>query len=298
MDTLEALGKRIATTEDLRSIVRTMKSLSAVSIRQYEQAVVALRDYRRTIELGLQAVLRRDRPSIADLQGPEGPTIATVFGSDHGLCGRFNQEIARFAQTELRRRRVSPENVHYLVAGARAASQLEAAGKRVEECFLLSGSVGGLIETAYSLLLKIDEWRAQESLARIVVFYNLRSEGATASPHGVQLLPLDPAWLRRLARRRWPSRAIPTFTMDAEALFAALVRHHLLIELFRAGAESAASEHATRLAAMQAAERNIEDHLGEMNAAYRRRRQESITEELLDVVAGFEALTGAGQEHL
>ncbi|MEZ5858070.1 MAG: F0F1 ATP synthase subunit gamma, partial [Geminicoccaceae bacterium] len=55
------------------------------------------------------------------------------------------------------------------------------------------------------------------------------------------------------------------------------------------------SEHATRLAAMQAAERNIEERLGEMNADYRRKRQDSITEELLDLVSGFEALNPAGR---
>ncbi len=63
--------------------------------------------------------------------------------------------------------------------------------------------------------------------------------------------------------------------------------------MFRAGAESTASEHATRLGAMQAAARNIDEHLDEMNAEYRRVRQQFITEELLDVVAGFEALTSA-----
>ena len=84
--------------------------------------------------------------------------------------------------------------------------------------------------------------------------------------------------------------------MDTEALFAALVRQHLFMGLFHTGAESAASEHATRLAAMQAAERNIEDHLTEMNTAFRRLRQASITEELLDVVAGFEALSTADGE--
>lgn len=297
MDTLEALGKRIATTEDLRSIVRTMKSLSAVSIRQYDLAVVALRDYSRTIEMGLQVVLRRKRSPIPEMEKLEGPAIAIVFGSDHGLCGRFNHQIARFAREELRRRGVPSEEVIYLVAGARAASHLEAAGARVEECFLLPGSVAGLTETAHDMLLKIDEWRAQRGAGRVLLFHNLRAEGVMASPQAAQLLPLDPRWLRGLAERRWPTHAIPTHTMDTEALFAALARQHLFVGLFRAGAESAASEHATRLAAMQAAERNIEEHLGEMSADYRRKRQESITEELLDVVAGFEALTTTGRDY-
>ena len=84
METLETLGKRIATTGDLQSIVRTMKSLSAVSIRQYERAVVALTGYNRTIELGLQVLLREAPLPDAAPEQPDLPTAAIVFGSDHG----------------------------------------------------------------------------------------------------------------------------------------------------------------------------------------------------------------------
>ena len=79
------------------------------------------------------------------------------------------------------------------------------------------------------------------------------------------------------------------FTMDPAALFAALARQHLFVTLYRATAESLASEHASRLVAMQTAEKNIEEHLTETTAAYRRKRQEAITSELLEIVAGFEA---------
>lgn len=289
-DTLESLSKRIATTKKLRSIVRTMRSLSAVSIRQYDQAVGALRDYNRTIELGLQVVLQSKSPLISESEAHDGLTIAIVFGTDHGLCGRFNHQISEFARRELHRRRLGSENARYFAVGARASAHLEAAGEQVEESFFLPGSVEGLAETAHELLLRIDKWRTAQNVGRALVFHNMRTGGAMASPHAVQLLPLAGGWLRHLAQRRWHSRAIPTYTMDTEALFAALVRQYLFVGLFRAGAESAASEHASRLAAMQAAGHNIEEHLDEMNAAYRRQRQDSITQELLDIVAGFEAL--------
>lgn len=292
MDTLETLGKRIATTEDLQSIVGTMKSLSAVSIRQYEEAVAALRGYSRTIELGLQVVLQRDGPAMAPPAAGPAPTLAIVFGSDHGLCGRFNHEIAHAVLEEFRH---STAGTRYLVAGARPAAILEAQGETVEETFLLPGAVGGLGETAQRILGAIDARRAKEPRLRVRLFHNRRTTGGTASPSSLQLLPLDPEWLARLVRRRWSGRSLPTFTMAAESLFAALVRQHLFIGLIRAAAESAASEHATRLAAMQAAERNIEERLGEMNADYRRKRQDSITEELLDLVSGFEALNPAGR---
>ncbi len=294
METLETLGRRIATTKDLRAIVRTMKSLSAVSIRQYERAVEALRDYSRTIEMGLRVVLRRSGAPVPPTVRQDGETVAIVFGSDHGLCGRFNREVVRHAREAVRRGRAGRGETVYLVAGARAAAQLEAAGERLGRSFLLPGSVAGLTGTAQDILLELDALRAERHVAGVLVFGNIRTEGSTASPRGAQLLPLDPRWLRRLVEEPWPSRALPTFTMEPEALFAALVRQHLFMGLFRAGAESAASEHATRLAAMQAAERNIEDHLAEMSTDFRRLRQASITEELVDVVAGFEALQTAG----
>lgn len=218
--------------------------------------------------------------------------LAVVFGSDHGLCGRFNREVVGFARQDVHRRRSSGAKVIYLAVGARAAGQLESAGERVEAVYALPGSADGLADMAHGLLVTIDRWREEHEGMEVLLFHNSRTEQAVAAPGGVQLLPLDERWLRRLAGRHWHSRAIPTFTLDVETLFSSLVRQHLFVGLFHAAAESAASEHTTRLAAMKAAERSIKEHLDDMNAAYRGRRQEAITAELLDVVAGFEALGG------
>ena len=72
----------------------------------------------------------------------------------------------------------------------------------------------------------------------------------------------------------------------------ALIREYLFVSLFRASAESLASENASRLSAMQRADKNIDELLDELNGDFRRVRQNGIDEELFDVVAGFEALTG------
>jgi F-type H+-transporting ATPase subunit gamma len=289
MDTLEILGRRIATTSDLQSIVRTMKSLSAVSIRQYERAAAALREYRHAIDLGLQVVLREASLPTAVGRTPDGPAAAIVFGTDHGLCGRFNEQIVAFALDEMKRRAMADDDP-CLAVGVQAASRLKAAGRQVDDAHLLPGSVAGLTETAESILLKVDEWRSARGTARLFVFHNARPPEATAEPVCLQLLPLDADWMRRLTKQPWPTHVLPMFTMDRGALFASLVRHHLFVGISGAGAESMASEHAMRLAAMQAAEHNIRETLEEMNGAYRQRRQQAITEELLDIVAGFETL--------
>jgi F-type H+-transporting ATPase subunit gamma len=79
--------------------------------------------------------------------------------------------------------------------------------------------------------------------------------------------------------------------MEPDRLLSWLVRQRLFVVLYKALAEALTSEHATRLAAMQSAERNIRERRDDLNAAYRRKRQETITRELLDIVSGFEAVT-------
>jgi F-type H+-transporting ATPase subunit gamma len=84
---------------------------------------------------------------------------------------------------------------------------------------------------------------------------------------------------------------LPAFAMDPDHLFSALVRQYLFVSLYRALAESMASENASRLAAMQSAERNIGDRLDDLTRQFHQQRQTAITSELLDIAAGFEALT-------
>lgn len=290
METLETLGKRIATTTDLQSIVRTMKALSSVSIRQYERAAAAQSAYRRTIERGLQVVLRALPFPPETAAGDDVRTAAIVFGSDHGLCGTFNEQVCRFARHTMQRRVANAWDRRYLAVGMQAATRLDAMGETIDGSVNLPGGVGGLTATVHVILQTIESWQDEHDVACVVLFRNARASSAPATPAMIQLLPLDLAWLRSLTEWPWPSHVLPTHTMDGPTLFSSLIREHLFSSVFRAAAESMAAEHATRLASMQAAERNIKEHLETMNGAYRRRRQEAITEELLDVVAGFESL--------
>lgn len=291
METLELLATRIETTGEIQSIVRTMKSLSAVSIRQYERAVEALHRYEQTIEHGLQAVLRQGAGRTGIGPAHDGRTAALVFGSDRGLCGRFNEAISEFADRRLDRlvpgSRARPL---VLVVGGRAAARLDAAGRPPDAVLDLPGSVSGLVRTAQAVLIQFDAWRASEGVTRLRVYFNRRTEEARAQPTARQIAPLSAAYLEDLATRPWPSRGLPLFTMAEQDLFSWLLRQHLFVSIYRAGAESLASEHASRLTAMQAAERNIEEQLDELAGAYRRKRQDAITAELLDIVSGFEAM--------
>ncbi|MFZ3168120.1 MAG: F0F1 ATP synthase subunit gamma [Candidatus Methanoperedens sp.] len=126
----------------------------------------------------------------------------------------------------------------------------------------------------------------------MVLFYNRPISGASYRPDMLYLLPLDLKWLQNLAKKEWPSRTLPTFTMDWDQLFSSLIRQYLFFSLYRAFVESLASENASRLSSMQVAEKNIEERLKELGTQFHSQRQASITMELLDIVTSFEALTG------
>lgn len=293
MEMLEALTRKISTIEKLKSVVHTMKSLSAVSIRQYETAEAAIAEYHRTIELGLQVVLRASPQVAKPMRDNGGPVGVIVFGSDYGLCGRFNALVADFAISRLDAEGIAHNRCHCLAIGTRVMEKLEARGLQPQNCFRLPSTANGLAELSSTLILEIDKWRVHNECERTLMFYNRRETAQRSAPRMAHLLPIDQRYLDALARHPWEAKGLPTFSMDADVLLSALLRQHLFMSIFRAGAESLAAEHAARLTSMQSAERNISEQLDEMNAEHRRIRQNAITAEIQDIVAGYEVL-GAG----
>lgn len=291
METTESLSKQIDSAEDLQSVVKTMKGIAAVSIRQFERAVESLRVYGDVVELGFQMLAKQQPDILSQAQEEEGGRVAAVvFGSDQGLCGSFNRDIVEYALGYLNEGALSSYERVFLPIGVRAYSELQSTGAEIEAPYSLPQAIEGLTSSVQDVLVNIERWRAEQSVYRVVLFNNRPRRGARYKPHGQQLLPLPAAWLRELAARAWPTNQLPDHPGDWQTLFASLVHQHLFVAVFRAFAESLASENASRLAAMQAAEKNIEEKIDELYARYHRHRQAAITEELLDVISGFEAL--------
>ena len=128
-------------------------------------------------------------------------------------------------------------------------------------------------------------------IEQVYLFHNRPKTGSVYTPASQQLLPLDEIWLQNLAKIRWPTQNLPQVINSRERTLQALVREYLFVTLFRACAESLASENASRLAAMQRAEKNIDELLEDLHRTFHRLRQSGIDEELFDVISGFEALT-------
>lgn len=291
MQTPEALKRKIKSAEDLLSVVQTMKALAAVSILHIERAVAALAEYDHTINLGLHIALRsREEIALLAQHKPGGRMGVILFGTDQGLCGQFNERIVAFAIDKLNGLHIRRADRVFLAIGERATELLRDADQPVQSVFATPGGIMGVTPLVQDLLLTIDEWRLQGEIDEICLLHNQPATGTIYRPHSMQLLPLDLDWLQRLKQTPWPSRVLPTFFVEPERLLASLVRQHLFVTLYRTCAESLASEDAGRLAAMQNAEKNIKERLQELTTHYHQQRQHSITAELLDIVAGFEAV--------
>jgi F-type H+-transporting ATPase subunit gamma len=297
MQTLQTLKRKIENAQDLRSVVKTMKAIAAVSIRQYERAVDALGAYRETVELGLRVVMRHRPERFAERRRqPFGNPGFVVFGSEQGLCGQFNDVIDRHAASRLEAAREEDDEVEPRVAvvGDRLIARLAARDVPLADVFHIPSSVSALRGTVDRLIIAVERWREEQGVGRIDLLYNRPQTRSTYEPVSLRLFPIDVGWLIELGETPWEGRSLPTFRMPWERLFAALVRELMAISLHRAFAESLAAENASRLASMQAAEDNIEEHLHDLESRYNQSRQRATTEELLDIISGFEALRGEG----
>ncbi|MET3495264.1 F0F1 ATP synthase subunit gamma [Variovorax boronicumulans] len=294
--TTTALRRKIGSAGDLKSVVRTMKASAASAIGQYERSVAALSDYARTVELGLGVCLRstaQDGLSAGIPPGPADDTAAhaVVFGSDQGLVGRFNERVVEHAMGHLK---ALPANAQVWAVGERVQERLLDAGLPPVGSFAVPGSVELITRLVGQILMAVQapdgERTGQAQRQTLMLFYN-RPTGSGYAPVSQRLLPLDEHWRRELAGRPWPTARRPEVLGTGPQALLAFIREHLFVSLFRASAESLASENASRLAAMQRADRNIGELLAELRAQFHRTRQSGIDEELFDVVAGFDAMS-------
>jgi F-type H+-transporting ATPase subunit gamma len=294
-DSIAGLRRKMSSAADLQSVVRTMKALAASSIGQYEKSVSALGDYYRTVELGLSVCLRAGQPVAAAVKRNEqddaGLIGAVVFGSDQGLVGQFNDVVADYAIKTLA---ALPGKPRVWAVGERVHARLMDAGLSLMGLFTVPNSVQAITPLVGQIQIESEAHRARGEYAQLYVFHNRPQSAALYEPVGQRLLPLDASWAAGLAQIPWPAKSRPEIMGDVTTTLRALIREYLFISLFRACAESLASENASRLAAMQRADKNIADLLEMLHGTFHRLRQSGIDEELFDVISGYEALSKTG----
>jgi F-type H+-transporting ATPase subunit gamma len=292
MDTLENLRSKTEGAKDLKSVVTAMKAMAASNIVQYETAVTSLDDYFHTIALGIIAYFKAEKitsinEKTTSKKKTEEVICAIVFGSDQGLVAQFNDSMANFVSTSLK---ALPGKKEIWAVGERVQLLLSDEGFTTSKLYTVPNDINAVTPLVIDILSKSQASQEKEEVNSFYIFHNQPKAGSGYTPVMQRFLPLDEKWKNSLEQIQWPTKLPPQIAGGVKSTLVALINGYLFASLFKASVESLASENASRLDAMQRAEKNISDMLEDFGKKYHQLRQSSIDEELFDVVSGFEAL--------
>ena len=296
MATVQDLKRRIRSVTNTRKITKAMELVASARLRRAQARIEEMRPYADRM-LELMAITARASGSVRLplLQRRENIRRVAVLPvtADRGLAGAFNAQILRAAFSLERELRADGAEVQWLVAGRKGGSSLRFRGYEVLQAW--SGfSERPSYSDAQALARRAAELYASEEVDRVVVVYN-HFESALVQRVTVQeLLPIPEhvvAGGEHVAREA-ALRGDFIYEPEPEQILERLLPVYVETELYRALLESAASEQGARMTAMRNASSNAGDLIGNLTLAMNRARQAEITQEILEVVAGADALAG------
>ncbi len=285
-----AVQRRLETAASLGNLVTTMKGLASVRVHQYRRTMQALDASTVTLERAARALLTL-HPELAELRpGSEPGSIIVVFGSDRGLCGAFNDRMARFAVRDTAAIAAEGAPVRVVAVGRRVARRLRSAGRMPDALLSAPSSLDSVDHAVANVLHLVDAYRRAGGEGSLRLLY-ARPVGSTRfEPRAVQVLPVSAAWMRVARDRPWESRKLPMELSDPLELLRGLIRQRMALAFVKAFGSSLAAENAARLAAMEAASRNVEERLARLRTQHQAARQAAVTAELLDIQSAADAL--------
>ncbi len=292
MDTLENLRSKTEGAKDLKSVVSAMKAMAASNIFQYETAVSSLADYYHTITLSIIAYFKAEKIAAINEKKKtknksEDMICAIVFGSDQGLVAQFNDSMVNFVSASLK---ALPGKKEIWAVGERVQLLLSDESLTTSKLYPVPNDINAVTPLVTEILSNSQHRLQKEEVTAFYIFHNQPKPGSGYTQVIQRFLPLDEKWKETLQEIDWPTKLPPQIAGNAKQTLSALINGYLFTSLYKACVESLASENASRLDAMQRAEKNISDLLEDLGKKYHRLRQSSIDEELFDVVSGFEAL--------
>jgi F-type H+-transporting ATPase subunit gamma len=293
--TLQDIRRRIRSVGNTRKITRALELVAASKLRRAQARIEDMRPYADRM-LELMSGTARASTSVRGLpllQQREVRTVAVVtMMGDRGLSGPFNSQVLRRALALNRQLRAEGKQVRWVGVGRRGVGSLRF--RRLD----LSGEFTGFTDDpryadAQAIAHKVIELYTNEEVDRVVVIYNRFESAMTQTVTEQELLPLSEALLEtdEEARKEDALRGDFIFEPEPEQILERLLPVYVETELYRALLESAASKHGAQMTAMRNASKNAGELIDNLTLAMNRARQAEITQEILEVVAGADALT-------
>lgn len=281
---MSALGEtetRIDSIRKLKTVVGAMRGIAATHAQQARAALAGYRTYARVVSEGLgRALTLIDAEAAPGAQQLKGPHALVVYTAEHGFAGAFSAKVLDAVDPAAGATRL-------FILGARGFTLAEQRGWTAQWSGPMASQVSGVAEAARRVADVLYAGFVQEGFASAEAVY---ARGVGASDFSIvrrRILPIDPSAFQS-GRRNSP----PLVNLPPRRLVERLVGEYVFAELALAGLESFAGENAARLATMESARLNIDQKLDELTSQERLLRQEQITAEVQDVVAGALAAGG------
>jgi F-type H+-transporting ATPase subunit gamma len=314
MPNLKSIRDRIKSVKNTKKITEAMRLVAAAKVRRAQDQVLATRPFADRLAQvlnGLQSRLKFEEADLPLLRKREVKTVGLlVISGDRGLCGAYNSNVIRRAENRAKELQKEGLNYRYILAGRKSTQYFQRREQPIAETYVGLSQIPVASEAATIADLLLSLFLSGE-VDRVELIYTKFVSLISSRPVVQTLLPLDPQGLEvaddeifRLTVRggqfqverdkvATPTESFPQdmiFEQDPVQILDALLPLYLNNQLLRALQESAASELAARMTAMNNASDNASDLIKSLSLSYNKARQAAITQEILEVVGGSEAL--------
>ena len=296
MASVQDIQRRLRAVRNTRKITRAMEMVAAARLRRAEQRITEMRPYAdRMMELMVGTA--RASTSLRGLpllqRHDEERTVAIVpITGDRGLAGGFNSQVLRRAFALERELRGEGKNVTWLVSGKKGASTLRFRNYDVQQAYTGFSDRPGYAD-AQAVAHRLAELYVEETVDRVVLVYNHYVSALVQQVTVQDVLPIPEEALEQgdEEAEEAAQRGDFIYEPEPEEILQRLLPVYVETEVFRALLESAASEQGARMSAMRNATKSAGELIDGLTLAMNRARQAEITQEILEVVAGADALT-------
>ncbi len=314
MPNLKSIRDRIKSVKNTKKITEAMRLVAAAKVRRAQEQVIATRPFADALAqvlYGLQTRLRFEEANLPLLRQREVKSVGIlVISGDRGLCGGYNSNVIRRAETRAKELKAEGIDYKFVIVGRKALQYFQRREQPIDASFIgleqipTAEEASKIADELLSLFLSESVDRVELVYTKFVSLISSRPVIQTLLPFDLQGLETTDDEIFRLTTRGGtfqverdkvtsPVRSFPQdmlFEQNPVQILDALLPLYLNNQLLRALQESAASELAARMTAMNNASDNASELIGTLTLSYNKARQAAITQELLEVVAGAEAL--------
>jgi F-type H+-transporting ATPase subunit gamma len=293
--TVQDIKRRLRSVRNTRKITKAMELVAAAKLRRAEARIEALRPYAermRELMIGTaRATPARGFPLLEAREG-EGAVAIVPLTGDRGLAGAFNAQIVRRALQLEREVRGAGSDVRWAVSGKKGRSTLRFRRYHIEQAWV-DFTDRPTYADAVAISHKLAELFIEREVDRVVIVYNHYVSPLTQTVSVEDILPIPRTLLEEEEKSAYEIALEGDFIYEPEPeeILARLLPTYLETTVYRALLESAASEHGARMTAMRNASKNAGELIESLTLDMNRARQSEITQEILEVVAGADALT-------